>query len=78
MGDFDGDGRPDVAALDTANGALGILLGNGDGSFRTMPLLQVGPGSGAMVAGDFNRDGRLDLAVGGTDRLSILINDGQW
>ena len=33
--DFDGDGNLDLAATNSNNGNLSILLGNGDGTFRT-------------------------------------------
>lgn len=73
FGDFNGDGKLDLAIANTGNyggqnGNVSVLLGNGDGTFtagKTIPLsggTSIGPYS--IVAGDFNRDGRLDLAVG--------------
>jgi len=65
-GDFNGDGRQDVAILagEESAGALFILLGNGDGTFQ--PALStagsVDPYS-LLVAGDFNGDGLLDIAT---------------
>ena len=75
-GDFNGDGKPDLAVTNASG--VSVLLGNGDGTFQppiTTPLDHgyVIGGNGEMVAGDFNGDGRLDLAVadfgGGRDEL---------
>ena len=47
---------------------LGVLLGNGDGTFQA-PILQSPAqpgGDGDVALGDFNNDGRLDAAVAGT------------
>ncbi|HEV2177123.1 MAG TPA: FG-GAP-like repeat-containing protein [Terriglobia bacterium] len=74
-GDFNGDGKLDLAVTTTCGsdstcanltGAVSILLGNGDGTFGAhtdypSPALEV---PGAVVVGDFNRDGKLDMAVG--------------
>jgi len=65
LADFDGDGK-----LDVSSGAGDfLLLGNGDGTFQP-PLLLGGAGPGTAV-GDFNRDGKPDLAVGGVILLNI-------
>jgi hypothetical protein len=69
IGDFDGDGRPDLAvsnAITTTTqgpGTVGILLGNGDGTFQPGIEYPAGDGVGDVVAGDFDEDGALDLAV---------------
>jgi hypothetical protein len=33
-GDFDGDGKPDLAVVDTTSNEVSILLGNRDGTFQ--------------------------------------------
>ena len=75
-GDFNGDGKIDLAVLSnlgSGNLSVSILLGNGDGTFTPgtqtpyIGLIGNGPGllgpAAAFVAGDFNRDGKLDLLV---------------
>ena len=81
-GDFDGDGRLDlaVAELDlypAATGTVAILLGNGDGTFRS-PVPNEVPAAEGVAAGDFTGDGHLDLAVvnGWTNNISILLGNG--
>jgi hypothetical protein len=57
-GDFNNDGKQDLAAA--ARGAVGIMLGNGDGTFQPISAMRDGQ-VGHLLAGDFNSDGKLDL-----------------
>jgi FG-GAP-like repeat len=70
LADFNGDGIPDVAtgngeprngSQDT--GSLVILIGKGDGSFQPAATYPVNFWPRAFVAGDFNGDGKMDLAA---------------
>jgi hypothetical protein len=63
VGDFNGDGIPDLAVLNYD--ALTVLLGNGDGSFAIAANspIKLSEGATAIAAGDFNGDGIPDLAV---------------
>jgi FG-GAP-like repeat/Bacterial Ig-like domain (group 3)/Chitobiase/beta-hexosaminidase C-terminal domain len=67
-GDFNGDGIPDLALLwNSTSGApsVTILFGKGDGTFTTGPTVQPAGVQGfpTMIGGDFNGDGKADLAV---------------
>ena len=55
---------------------MSVLLGNGDGTFQTQVTYAVGSGPIALVAGDFNGDGRTDLATAnsGSNDVSVLLN----
>jgi hypothetical protein len=80
-GDFDRDGKLDLAVANSGSDNVTILFGDGDGTFDgTSPsTVSVGTAPSAIAVGDFNRDGRLDLAVtnAGTDNnVSILLGDG--
>jgi hypothetical protein len=67
VGDFNGDGSPDLAVADFNYGNpssdAGILLNNGDGTFRAPVLVPVFQGARSATVGDFNGDGIPDLAV---------------
>jgi Bacterial Ig-like domain (group 3)/FG-GAP-like repeat len=65
MGDFNGDGIPDIASPRQTRTAVDILLGNGDGTFTagtSLVPLKYGAWGDPLVA-DLNRDGKLDLVI---------------
>jgi subtilase family serine protease len=72
-GDFNGDGIPDLAVVNAGATTVSVLLGDGDGTFRSGTTLQTGNSPLAIVAGDFNRDGRLDLAVSVSDSSVVMF-----
>ncbi len=77
-GDFNGDGKADVAVINSVASSVSVAFGNGDGSFQAAVNYPVGPLASWLIAGDFNGDGKLDLAVvsGPLGKLTVLLNDG--
>jgi FG-GAP-like repeat/Bacterial Ig-like domain (group 3)/FG-GAP repeat len=79
LGDFNGDGIPDLAATNLNSNNVTILLGNGDGTFSAAAA---SPPTGSQPAfvtvGDFNRDGKADLAVANlnSNNVTILLGNG--
>jgi hypothetical protein len=81
VGDFNGDGRSDVAVTQRTSGDVAILLGNGAGGLVTAPGSPVttkGSQPTAAAVGDFNRDGRADLAVSHviSGDVAVLLGNG--
>jgi hypothetical protein len=69
LADINGDGKPDIVTAGVASNSdcstvVGVLLGNGDGSFQSVRTLpSVGCGGLGIVVADVNRDGRPDLVT---------------
>src|SRR5207237_8863525 len=77
-GDFNRDGRTDLAVADTSTNEVSILLGNGDGTFRALPPIPVAGGPDSIVEGDFTGNGQIDLAVasGAANTVTLLMGNG--
>jgi len=77
-GDFNGDGRLDLAVANLRSNNVSVLLGNGDGTFQAAVNYGAGSRPISVAVGDFNGDGKLDLAVSnnGSDNVSILLGNG--
>jgi hypothetical protein len=77
-GDFNGDGKVDLATANINSASMTVLLGNGDGTFQagvSYPTNGVGPTS--LYPADFNGDGITDIAVANSGSLSTgLAMDG--
>jgi hypothetical protein len=92
VGDFNGDGKPDLVMANSEVNSVSLLLGNGDGSFQMhvdyatgnalvvpMPLSpRTGTDPAAVVVGDLNRDDKADLAITnyGDNTVSVLLGNG--
>ena len=85
VGDFNGDGKPDIATLFIpATGGISVVLGKGDGSFGAVVKNPVSVNGTAqyMIGGNFNNDGKADLALLSSDSsnafspLNVLLSNG--
>src|SRR3989442_2914547 len=65
VGDFNGDGKLDLAVVNAGSTTVSVLLGNGDGTFQPALTFDPGGSNPAYAAGDFiNAEGQRDSAVG--------------
>jgi hypothetical protein len=78
VGNFNGDANLDVAFAQGTDYAVGIITGNGNGTFNTVVSKPVS-GTGttyAIISSDFDEDGKADIAsFTGTNNLSLLLNN---
>jgi hypothetical protein len=84
VGDFTGNGKQDIA-VGNFDGSIDVFLGNGNGTFQAPKVFNLGSNNvvQSLVAGDFNHDGKEDLAVttnavstGGPSQVIVLLSNG--
>jgi hypothetical protein len=71
MGDFNGDGKVDIASI--RNGALTQAVGNGNGTFQGLVPVTGLSGGTSLAAGDFNGDGKTDAVVASPSGAYLLL-----
>lgn len=77
-GDFNHDGKTDLALSNEFDATVSILYGNGDGTFQQQVAVAVGSDPTSIAAGDFNGDGKSDLIAScvGSGVVTVLLNNG--
>src|SRR5207245_586419 len=78
VGDFNGDGIPDLAVSSSGDGTglnagVSILLGSGDGTFQAARYYASGAKPVSLAVGDFNSDGHLDVAMADERAVNIFL-----
>lgn len=80
--DFNGDGKADLAAVAytaSASKDIAVYLNTGSGVFSSPALYSTGISyteNSGITSGDFDGDGKPDLAVSSYSKISVLINNG--
>jgi FG-GAP-like repeat len=76
-GDFNNDGKPDLAVIDDQSNQVNILLGTGGGLFTLGSSTPTGVGPVQIVTGTFTSNGKQHLAVANSDKtITILVGPG--
>jgi trimeric autotransporter adhesin len=78
VGDFNGDGEPDVAVINSDANGVNVFLNGGGCVSAVSAIPATGAGPSSIAAADFNGDGKLDLAVAnsGSNNVTILLGNG--
>jgi hypothetical protein len=83
VADVNGDGRSDIIQLSAcdsggncSNGVVGVLLGNGDGTFQTALVFSAGPNPKQVAIADANGDGKADIVLIAGSNAGALLGNG--
>ena len=77
VGDLNGDGKPDIVAANTSPGTVGVLLGNGDGTFAAHVDYGCGKKPFAVALGDLDGDRNLDIVTANHDSNTVSVLFGR-
>ena len=78
MGDFNGDGQPDLAVTNSGANGVNVFLNHEGGLTAVSAIPATGDSPSSIATADFNGDGKLDLAVAnsGSNNVTILLGNG--
>ena len=78
VGDFNGDGKPDLVVTNEGSSSVSVLLGNGDGTYQTQVAYTTGNCPYGVAVADVNGDGKQDLVVANScsSTISVLLGNG--
>ncbi|KAJ5392189.1 hypothetical protein N7509_007679 [Penicillium cosmopolitanum] len=76
VGDFNGDGRPDIVATNLGDNTVNVFLGTGSGSFQPQTTFPTGTLPAGVAVGEFNGDGDLDIVTTNNVGVNILLGTG--
>ena len=84
LADMNGDGALDLVVAENVTSSVAISLGNGDGTFQPPHAFAVGGLATAVAVGDFNGDGKMDVAAtvyavadGQAGDIAVLLGNGR-
>ena len=77
-GDFNGDGKPDLVSVSSSafGNVASVLLGNGNGTFAAAVDYPTAVSPFVVAVGDYNKDGKLDVATGNGNSVSVMLGNG--
>ncbi|HLW74105.1 MAG TPA: FG-GAP-like repeat-containing protein [Gammaproteobacteria bacterium] len=78
VGDLNGDGKPEIVAVNPTGGFLQVLVNNGSGEYHPPLSVDLGNIPAAVVSADLNGDGHADLveANSADGTVSVLLGNG--
>ena len=78
VADLNGDGKLDIVAENAGANTVSVLLGNGDGTFRTAVSYATDSNPWSLEVGDVNGDGKLDIVTcnEAASTVSVLLGNG--
>jgi len=78
-GDYNGDHKTDIVTANTGSSALSLVTGNNDGTLNPATSPSVCANVSGLASGDFNHDGKVDLAVscdGAVHGVQVVLGNG--